>query len=294
MDGKFYIKKIIRSDGEVLAFDAEEVYLAKDNALLRRADPVTSFVEYTEEDGGEMIRQRNATFEQPINGLIVPKTTSYWALRQKLEAFFQINNTYKIIYIRKDQQMMLAAINAWISKGLQVVPVPNEDYSKWSVELTVGSVYLFEYSEDAAGNETFNNVVSLTLFNPLAGGEVWDALGENWDEVGGVWDAGDDGYQRVTTTTLQKTYPVWTVQGSCTNPTLVNQTTGEDAYYDGVIAAGEVLTVNFADGTAYLDDELVTANLSGNVMLASGVNLIAFNKEAGDVASTLAWNNILS
>lgn len=293
MDDKFYIKKIVRDDGAVFNFDASEIYLAKDNTLLLRPDPETTMVEYTEEDGGEMIRQRNATFEQPINGLIIPKTSTYWQLRSTLEAFFQINHTYKIIYITR-QGDTFATTNAWVSAGLQVAPVANEQYSEWSVGLTAGNVYLFEYQENAQGIEVFANVVSLALSSPAAGGEVWDFMGENWDTIGGVWDAGDDGYQRIITNSLRKTYPVWQVQGPCMNPSIINQTTGEDAYYSGEIGAGEVLIIDFSAGTAHLNGELVTANLSGNVMLAAGTNLIAFNRDSGVVVSTLAWNNIVS
>ena len=126
MDNKFYIKKFIRDDGQTLAFDAEEIYLAGDNKLLVRTDPSTTSVEYTEADGGEMIRQRNAIYEQPINGLIVPKTTDYWTLTSQLSQFFRINHTYKIVYIKISGEMF-AASNAWISSGLQIEPVAHED-----------------------------------------------------------------------------------------------------------------------------------------------------------------------
>ena len=120
MDNKLYIKKFIRDDGETLSFDGEEVYLAQDNTLLVRPDPATSSVEYTEADGGEMIRQRNSVYDQPINGLIIPKTTDYWALGARLSQFFQINHTYSIIYIKKDGSMFQTK-DAWISAGIQIV-----------------------------------------------------------------------------------------------------------------------------------------------------------------------------
>ena len=37
MDNKFYIKKFIRDDGQTLAFDAEEIYLAGDMRPLQKA-----------------------------------------------------------------------------------------------------------------------------------------------------------------------------------------------------------------------------------------------------------------
>ena len=78
MNDKLYIKKFIRDDGETLSFDGQELYLAKDNVLLVRPDPNTTAVEYTEADGGEMVRQHNSAYDQPVNGLLIPKTSDYW------------------------------------------------------------------------------------------------------------------------------------------------------------------------------------------------------------------------
>ena len=101
MNDKLYIKKIIRDDGASFAFDGQEIYLAKDNTLLVRPDPNTTSVEFTEADGGEMVRQRNATYSQTVNGLIIPKETDYWTLTSALSLFFEINHTYKLVYIKR-------------------------------------------------------------------------------------------------------------------------------------------------------------------------------------------------
>ena len=76
-----------------MSFDANEIYLAEDNTLLVRPNPNTTSVNYTEADGGEMIRQQNSTYDQPVNGLIVPKTTDYWELTSKLSLFLSKNST---------------------------------------------------------------------------------------------------------------------------------------------------------------------------------------------------------
>ena len=173
MDGKLYIKKFIRDDGETLSLNAEELYLAEKNTLLVRTNPATTAVEYTEADGGEMIRQRGATYAQTINGLIVPKTMDYWTLQAKLSRFFILNHTYKIVYIKKDGSMFMVS-NAWISSGLQIIPMPHEDYALWNIELTIGNIFWTEYSEDAQGKETYTNSVILPLLTASTGGEVWD------------------------------------------------------------------------------------------------------------------------
>ena len=182
MEGKLYIKKFIRDDGETLSFDGEEIYLAENNTLLVRANPATTAVEYTESDGGEMIRQRNATYVQTIKGLIVPKTSTYWDLETQLSLFFKINHTYKIIYVKKDGSMF-AISDAWISMGLQIVPVPHETYSEWSIDFTIGNNGWREYMEDESGKEIYANNVVLPLISAASGGEVWES--DEGEEISG-------------------------------------------------------------------------------------------------------------
>lgn len=184
MNGKLYIKKFIRDDGETLSFDAEEIYLSENNTLLVRSDPATTAVEFTEEDGGEMIRQRGATYSQPVSGLIVPKSTEYWALCVRLSRFFILNHTYKIVYIKRDGSMF-SMNRAWINAGLQIVPVPYENYSTWTIEFRIGDNFWTEYAEDGQGKEIYSNSVELPLLTAGTGGEVWsDAIQQTLSGLG--------------------------------------------------------------------------------------------------------------
>jgi hypothetical protein len=294
MDGKLYIKKIIRDDGEVLSFDANEIYLAQDNTLLVRPDPNTTAVSYTGADGGEMIRQQAEPYEQPINGLIVPKTSDYWVLSAQLSRFFRLNHNYKIIYVKKDGTMF-ATSGAWISSGLQIVPVPHEEYSQWSITFTIGNVMWTEYAENAAGEEIYSNKVTLPLLTANAGGEIWDSVGLVSDNVGEEWEAGSGGVQTVNIASTRDIYPVWTVVGPCINPTLQNNTTDTLAVYDGTVAEGQTLIVNFETGVAHLDTALVTRNVSGLVSFVPGENVVGFNSDGGGTqSSTISWNNVIN
>lgn len=184
MNGKLYIKKFIRDDGETLSFDAEEIYLSENNTLLVRSDPATTAVEFTEEDGGEMIRQRGSTYSQPVSGLIVPKSTEYWALCVRLSRFFILNHTYKIVYIKRDGSMF-SMNRAWINAGLQIVPVPYESYSTWTIEFRIGDNFWTEYAEDGQGKEIYSNTVELPLLTAGTGGEVWsDAIQQTLSGLG--------------------------------------------------------------------------------------------------------------
>lgn len=294
MDNKLYIKKFIRDDGETLSFDGTEIYLAKDNTLLTRPDPNTTAVNFTEADGGEMIRQQNTTYDQPINGIIIPKSTDYWSLAQQLSLFFKIKHNYKIIYIKKDGSMF-AVSNAWISSGLQIIPVSHEEYSQWSITFTIGNVAWTEYSENSQGQETYSNTVTLPLLSAGLGGEKWDSVGLVADNVGEVWEDGAGGVQTVNIASTQAIYPVWVVEGPCVNPKLQNNTTDTLAEYDGTVASGQTLTVDFTAGVAYLDTALVTRNVSGIVSFMPGENLAGFNSDGGATStSTISWNNVIN
>lgn len=294
MDDKFYIYKFIRDDGETLEFDGEEIYLAENNTLLNRPDPNTTAVNYTGADGGEMIRQQVTPYDQTVKGLLIPRTADYWELRKTLSQFFQFNHIYKIVY-KKIDGTMFAAGNAWISEGLQITPVPYERYSEWDITFTIGDAVWYEYAEDASGNETYTNTVTLPLVTNDAGGEIWDSVGLVMDSVGEEWEAGSGGVQTVNISSTQAVYPVWVVEGPCTNPTLTNNTTDESATFDGTIASGQTLTVNFADGTAYLNTALATRYMSGVVSLQNGDNNIYFNTDGGDTEScTISWNDAVN
>lgn len=294
MNDKLYIKKFIRDDGETLSFDGNEIYLAQENTLLVRPDPNTTAVEYTEADGGEMVRQHNSIYEQPVNGLIIPKTTDYWQLTATLSRFFQVNHTFKIIYIKKDGSMF-SIPDAWISAGLQIVPVPHEEYSNWDITLAVGNSNWYEYAEDSQGKEIYSNTVTLPLIGNTTGGENWDTVGTVWDNVGEEWELGTGGVQSVNIASTKLIYPVWVVEGPCVNPRLQNNTTDTNAEFDGTVAAGQTLTVDFTAGTAYLDSALVSRLVYGVVSFNPGENIAGFNSDGGATnSSTISWNNIIS
>lgn len=293
MQGKLYIKKIIRDDNRIFTFDGNEVYLAENNTLLVRPDPDTTAVDFTEADGGEMVSQRNTTYSQPIKGLIIPKDTSYWELTARLSQFFQINHTFKIIYIKSDGEMF-AVSNAWITSGLQIIPVPYERYSDWTITFTMGNVDWTEYAEDESGEEIYSNNVTLPLLATATGGEYWDSVGLVADNIGEVWEAGTGGVQTVNIASTKPIYPVWVVSGPCVKPSLQNNTTDSVAEFDGTVAEGQTLTVDFTSGTAYLDDAVVTRLLYGSVSFDPGDNIAGFNSEGGTTEqSTISWNNII-
>lgn len=299
MAQKFYIRKIVRDDGKQFAFDQENFYLAEDNSLLRVPQVETTFEDYTEADGGEMIAQKLPSFEQEINGLLITKQAGYWDLRTQLTSFFQVRHTFYLVYEKISGETFTAGEKfktggAWISESLQVEPRPYEDYSPFSVTFRIGSPKYQEYSEDESGGETYANSAIIPLVTAATGGRQWDSVGAEWDSVGAVWTAGEGGVQEIMVRSSSAVYPLWIVTGEAVNPSLRNESGDIVAEYTGTVAAGQTLTVNFEEGTASLDGVTVTRNLSGEFYLNPGTNLVAFDTDSGSAtSSTIKWNNYL-
>lgn len=293
MDGKFYVRTILRDDGERLDFDAHELYLSADNVLLNRPEVSSTDVDYTDADGGEMISQRLSVHQQDFNGIVYPRTTPYFTLYTTLTGFFQINHLYKIVYKQSDGSLF-AQQDAWISQNLQIPIQPLENYSNFSVSFKFRTSSLFSYREDSSGNEILSNTVTLPLLSASSGGESWDTVGQVWDTVGEVWLAGNGGVQTVFIDSISRIYPLWTVVGPCINPSLQNNTTDMVATYTGTVAAGQTLVVDFVAGVAKLDGAIVTRNVSGQVGCDPGDNVMGFNSTGGSTSSsTIWWNNII-
>lgn len=295
MNGKFYIKKLIRDDGTQLVFDESEIYLDSENVLLNRSPISSTDAEYTDTDGGEMIAQRRPSFDQVINGLIIPRMTDYWTLYQQLSSFFAINHTYRIITAKKSG-IPFAQQQSWIADGggLQIVPQPYEDYSRWTVTMRIGNAALYEYTEDAEGNEILSNHIALPLLALAEGGEKWDSIGQVWDSIGEVWEAGTGGVQTVFIDSVSRIYPIWTVEGESINPSLQNNTTDTVATYSGTVGVGQTLVVDFATGEARLNGTLVSRNLTGQVSCQPGNNVMGFNATGGTTeTSDIGWNNVI-
>ena len=61
------------------------------------------------------------------------------------------------------------------------------------------------------------------------------------------------------------TYPIFTINGPCTNPDIINETTGETLTIDEILAAGDILTVDMGQRTAIVTSGGVETNVLGSV-----------------------------
>lgn len=291
--GKFSLVAVVRDDGERLDLTGSEVRLSADNSLLQRPDLDTSDIDYTDTDGGEMIRQRLSTYTQSINGLILPKESGFWKLYSMISSFFAANHTFTLVYSKRDGQLF-AIKGAWRSSRLDL-PVPaDEGNTTFSTEFKVGNSVLFEYSEDSSGHEVCSNNVKLGRVSAATGGEVWDKNGQVYDAVGEVWSGASGGLSSVFVSSTIKVYPVWVLRGPAVNPSIQNNTTDASATYRGSISSTQTLVVDFSTGEARLNGAIVSRNVIGQLSIAPGNNLVGFDVEGGEATtSELEWNNVI-
>jgi hypothetical protein len=290
---KFTLAALIRDDGKRLDLTGSEIRLSADNSLLARPEIESSDIDYTDMNGGEMIRQRLSSYTQTINGIITPGSTSFWNLYTAISSFFAINHTFTLVYCRKDGELF-AVKNAWRSGDLEL-PVPaDEGITVFSTELKVGNSTLFEYSENSNGQEVYANKVSLRRISAASGGEVWDTTGQLYDAVGEVWENASGGLSNAFVSSTRKIYPVWILHGPAVNPSVQNNTTDTLAAYHGSLSSTQTLIVDFSTGEARLNGAIVSRNITGQLSIAPGNNLVGFDVESGEnAASELEWNNVI-
>ena len=290
---KFTLAALIRDDGKRLDLTGSEIRLSADNSLLARPEIESSDIDYTDMNGGEMIRQRLSSYTQTINGIITPGNTSFWNLYTAISSFFAINHTFTLVYCRKDGELF-AVKNAWRSGDLEL-PVPaDEGNTTFSTEFKVGNSVLFEYSEDSSGHEVYSNNVKLGRVSAATGGEVWDSKGQVFDAVGEVWAGASGGLSSVFVSSTIKVYPVWVLRGPAVNPSIQNNTTDTSATYRGSISSTQTLVVDFSTGEALLNGAIVSRNVIGQLSIAPGNNLVGFDVEGGEATtSELEWNNVI-
>lgn len=290
---KFTVQAFIRDDGKKLEIDESQIFLADENDILVNAEAETSDMEYTEQNGGEMIRQRLMIGSQSFAGIIRPVEDSYQTLMSKLRGFFQINHTYQVIYRAKDGATF-SRDGAWIESTLQIQARWDELFSYWNIGFKFGETSLKQYAEGSDGARVSANNLEIGLAAGVAGGEVWDEIGEVWDDIGTVWEAGEGGIRPVSVESTGVIYPVWTVRGEAVRPSIQNNTTDTVATFEGTVSAGQTLVVDFASGRATIDGSLVSRLVSGELKMTPGQNMIGFNVDSGTAEkSEISWNNVI-
>lgn len=213
--------------------------------------------------------------------------------RKEFLRFFQVRHTYKVIYIMPDGTAIQRR-RGYLTDAPSA-PEIRQNTPEYHVALNFEDVNYYEYSEDDQGQEIYSNIQTIGISSDITGGLVWDANGAESDANGFVWEAGNSGGPTmVTNDGVAEALPVWTVPGPATNPSLTNITNGQILNFDGVVPAGQTLTVDMANQTATMAGANVFALISGDwIQLGVGTNKITYSAIGAIAPSTLSWNDIV-
>lgn len=117
-----------------------------------------------------------------------------------------------------------------------------------------------------------------------------------YDEAGAgyEWEPGGGGQNIVSVEGLDNAYPIWTITGQATNPTLTNITTGQTITWNGTVPAGQTLTIDMNEMTADLAGANVFEYISGEwLYLQPGNNSLTYTASGGATDdSILSWNGV--
>lgn len=155
---------------------------------------------------------------------------------------------------------------------------------------------ILEGLNSAAGLKLFpgqNNIMDQTPnAQPTMTVQYYTALGAGG---GLVWESGEAGGATIIEASgLDSAFPLWTVPGPSTNPTLTNITTGQSITWQGTVPAGQTLEIDMDKQTATLAGANVYAFVSGDwIRIDPGSNRMTYVGTGATQASTLSWNNIV-
>lgn len=292
--------RFIRDDGERLAVGGSSGLIngGTDDWFPAKTLRTSSFT-YADADGGQMVKQNYDPWPITFSGYIrKPTTTATTAARAELLSFFAKNHYFTAIFTDCDGTQM-SAMSGWVSSAPQVVLRGKLDrHPTFSLELTFGDPYLYEYAEDEQGNPTYANSIEVPKYEQKA-----TAAGYMYSGSGYIYYAGGYAYtgeiNQVPTIDVNSTQPVapiWTVTGQATNPSITNLTTNTSMSYNGTIANDQTLVVDCLNQTAMIGTADVSRFLTGDwLTLTPGENQLQYEttSDSDTQSSTLSWNGVI-
>ena len=292
--------RFIRDDGERLAVGGSSglVNGGTDDWFPAKTLRTSQFT-YADADGGQMVKQHYDPWPVTFSGYIRKRNAAQVAeARNEFLKFFTTNHYFTAVFTDCNGTQM-AGMSGWISSSPQVVLRGKLDaHPTFSLELTFGDPYLYEYAEDEEGNPIYANSIQVPRYT-----DTNDAAGYMYVGGGYIYYAGGYAYigaqsaiPVINVNSVQSVAPVWTVTGQATNPSITNLTTNTEMRYTGTIAAGQTLVVDCLNQTAMIGTADVSRYLSGDwLTLVPGSNQLQYETTSDDDAqsSTLSWNGVI-
>lgn len=292
--------RFTRDDGQTLAFNWNTglVDQSTDDWMPAKTLRTSSFT-YADADGGQMVKQHYDPWPITFSGYIVANSSAkVREIRNNLLSFFTTNHYFTAIFTDCDGVEM-SAPSGWISSAPAVVLRNKHDTAPtFSLGLTFGDPYLYEYAEDEQGNPTYANSIEVPKYvqKATAAGYMYSGAGYIYYGGGYAYTGEINQVPTIDVNSTQPVAPIWTVTGQATNPSITNLTTNTSMSYKGTIANGQTLVVDCLNQTAMIGTADVSRYLSGDWMtLAVGTNQLRYETTSdGDTKSSkLSWNGVI-
>ena len=133
-------------------------------------------------DGQLLAGQVRRSAPQSFDGYVGDATTTREDTenyRRAFIRFFQPRHFYTVIYILPDGSAIQRK-NGYLTDA-PAVPEQYQKSPRYHVALAFEDLNYYSYAEDAQGDETYAQTVSLQPESELTGGLVWDAIGAEWE-----------------------------------------------------------------------------------------------------------------
>lgn len=292
--------RFTRDDGQTLAFNWSTglVDQATDDWMPAKTLRTSSFT-YADADGGQMVKQHYDPWAITFSGYIVANSSAkVREIRNNLLSFFTTNHYFTAIFTDCDGVEM-SAPSGWISSAPAVVLRDKHDTAPtFSLGLTFGDPYLYEYAEDDEGNPTYANSIQVPRYTDTNEAAGYMYVGGGYIYYGGgyAYIGAQSAIPTINVNSTQSVAPIWTVEGQATNPSITNLTTNTEMKYTGTIAAGQTLVVDCLNQTAMIGTADVSRYLSGDwLTLTPGGNQLQYETTSDDdtQSSTLSWNGVI-
>ena len=147
-------------------------------------------------------------------------------------------------------------------------------FAEGSVSFIFGDPFLYpiDASSNASGSVVVFTVLPIDGAGAATRGRQWSTTGAQWAATGAQWRGSASGTAVSVNFTTETTAPAELhISGQCTNPVVINTTTGAEFSYSGTISAGQTLDVD-TSGNATIAGVPAPGIYSGLLTARGGVN----------------------
>ena len=284
---------IRKSDGEKFVFDKglTGFSLNPEGSVLEEAPIETASYNYAQMDGGYAVNQVRRPREFNVDGILLPaEDQNMWEERQRALKFFRIREFYQAVFEANDGYTFMLD---------SVVLTDGADITKWRCEgvasFRLGFIALDPNAYSYSPEGEYSSSVKVHRSTATKGGRIWENSLAVWEDGLKRWTGSGTSIVTVDVDTVLPVNPVIRIQGTATNPQIVNLTTNTSITYNGTVGAGKTLEIDCYKQTATLDGANVVSNVSGDWLeIVSGLNRFQFTTAGGTTdEATLLWNEVV-